>query len=242
MVFTVWGRVGLVDEGRTLASAGHPDDVGRVAAARPLGVIGVDGPAGDGGEGGLDETGLVEGVGVDGGLHARLVAHPQAGVDGRRGGPPVLVQLEAGRPRPGPARAEPSAETVLPLPSRTTLTGQPSRASSMRASYHAPGVTVVARVPSAGPVPPPMIVVMPAARPSSMICGQIRCTWQSMAPAVRILPLPAMISVDGPMTSPGVTPSMMSGLPALPTRHDAAVADPDVGFDHPPVVEDDGAR
>src|SRR3984957_7062828 len=38
-----------------------------------------------------------------------------------------------------------------------------------------------------------------------------------MPPAVRIKPLPAMTSVDGPMTSPGVTPSMMSGLPALPS-------------------------
>ena len=38
----------------------------------------------------------------------------------------------------------------------------------------------------------------------------------SIAPAVRIFPLPAMISVDGPMTSSGCTPSMVSGLPALP--------------------------
>ena len=37
-----------------------------------------------------------------------------------------------------------------------------------------------------------------------------------MAPAVRIRPLPAMISVDGPMTRPGSTPSIVSGLPALP--------------------------
>ena len=37
-----------------------------------------------------------------------------------------------------------------------------------------------------------------------------------MPPAVRILPFPAMISVSGPMTSRGWTPSMVSGLPALP--------------------------
>ena len=30
------------------------------------------------------------------------------------------------------------------------------------------------------------------------------------------MPLPAMTSVDGPITSSGVTPSMTSGLPALP--------------------------
>ena len=44
----------------------------------------------------------------------------------------------------------------------------------------------------------------------------MRWTWQSIAPAVRILPLPAMISVDGPITSAGSTPSIVSGLPALP--------------------------
>ena len=77
-------------------------------------------------------------------------------------------------------------------------------------------MTVVAFVPSAGPVPPPMIVVMPEARASSTICGQMRCTWQSMAPAVRILPLPDRISVDGPITRAGSTPVMVSGLPALP--------------------------
>ena len=66
----------------------------------------------------------------------------------------------------------------------------------------------------------------------------MRWTWQSTAPAVRIRPLPARISVAGPMTSAGSTPSMMSGLPALPIADDAAVADADVGLDDAPVVED----
>ena len=66
MVLTVWGRVGLVDDGQHVGLAGDGDDVGRVAASRALGVVGVDAPAGDGGEGRLHEPGLVEGVGVDG--------------------------------------------------------------------------------------------------------------------------------------------------------------------------------
>ena len=69
-VLTVCGRVGLVDEGSTFGCGGDGDDVGRVAAARALGVVRVDRPAGDGGERDLDVAGLVEGVGVDGGLHA----------------------------------------------------------------------------------------------------------------------------------------------------------------------------
>ena len=96
------------------------------------------------------------------------------------------------------------------------LSGQVSSASSIRARCQDPGVTVVALLPSAGPVPPAMIVVMPPPSASSMICGQIRWTWQSMAPAVTMRPLPAMISVDGPTTRSGCTPDMMSGLPALP--------------------------
>ena len=96
------------------------------------------------------------------------------------------------------------------------LTGQCVVAASIMSSQNSPGVIVVALVPSAGPVPPPISVVTPAARATGICCGAIRCTWLSMPPAVRIRPLPARISVDGPMTSSGVTPSMVSGLPALP--------------------------
>ncbi len=76
---------------------------------------------------------------------------------------------------------------------------------------------VVARVPSAGPVPPPIRVVTPQAIASSTICGQMKCTCESIAPAVRIRPSPAMISVVGPISSAGSTPSITSGLPALPS-------------------------
>ena len=110
-----------------------------------------------------------------------------------------------------------SALTVLPLPSSAMFIGQPSVAASIDARCHEPGDTVVALLPSAGPVPPPISVVMPLPSASSMICGQMKWTWQSMAPAVRILPLPAMISVEAPITRSGWTPSMVSGLPALPS-------------------------
>src|SRR5512146_52595 len=119
-----------------------------------------------------------------------------------------------------PARScshRPSALTVLPLPSSTMLTGHWVVAASIISSQKAPGVTVVALVPSAGPVPPPISVVIPAASATGICCGAIRCTWLSTPPAVRISPLPASTSVDGPMTSSGVTPSMVSGLPALPS-------------------------
>lgn len=71
---------------------------------------------------------------------------------------------------------------------------------------HAPGVTVVAVLPSAGPVPPPMRVVTPEARASWISSGQMKWTWVSTPPAVRIRPLPEMTSVLGPTTKlTGVT-------------------------------------
>ena len=96
------------------------------------------------------------------------------------------------------------------------MTGWSAIASSIRARCHDPGVTVVALDPSAGPVPPPTNVVIPLPSASGTSCGQMRWTWQSMPPAVRMRPLPAITSVDGPTTRSGWTPGMVSGLPALP--------------------------
>ena len=87
----------------------------------------------------------------------------------------------------------------------------------MRRRCQGPGVTVVALVPSAGPVPPPLIVVMPVDK-ASMVCdGEIMWTCESNPPAVKILPSPLMISVDGPICSCGWTPSLTSELPARPS-------------------------
>ena len=44
------------------------------------------------------------------------------------------------------------------------LIGISAVASSMRAMFHGPGVQVVAEVPATGPVPPPIMVVMPLLR------------------------------------------------------------------------------
>ena len=54
-----------------------------------------------------------------------------------------------------------SALDALPLPRNPKLSGNASAASYIRRMFHAPGVQVVAFVPVAGPVPPPMSVVMP---------------------------------------------------------------------------------
>ena len=113
-VFTVNGRVGFVEEGRTFGSPHDADDVRRVPAAGPLGVEGVDGAPGERRDGVLGAAGLVERVGVDGDLDVVLVRDPQAGVDRGRGGAPVLVELEADRARRGSARRAPPARRRSP--------------------------------------------------------------------------------------------------------------------------------
>ncbi len=112
--------------------------------------------------------------------------------------------------------ASPSGRAALPLPRSPTFTGNASSAWSMSWALRTPGVQVVALVPVAGPVPPPTMVVTPLATASSACCGLMKWMWLSMPPAVRMRPSPAMHSVPGPTTMPGVTPAMTSGLPALP--------------------------
>src|SRR6185312_762895 len=74
--------------------ARQPDDVRRMAAARPLGVESGDGAALEGGARGLDEARFVQRVGVDRDLHVHAVGDGEAIVDRRRRGAPVLVQLQ----------------------------------------------------------------------------------------------------------------------------------------------------
>ena len=81
--------------GQHIGLPADANDVGGVATAGPFGVEGVDGAAGDGADRVLHEAGLIEGVGVDAHLHVELIGHREAAIDRRRGGAPVLVQLEA---------------------------------------------------------------------------------------------------------------------------------------------------
>lgn len=71
------------------------DDIGGMAAAGPFGVIGVDAPAFERGEGVFHKPGFVEGVGVDGDLYVELVRYGEAVVDGSGCSAPVFVEFEA---------------------------------------------------------------------------------------------------------------------------------------------------
>ena len=69
----------------------------------------------------------------------------------------------------------------------------------------------------------------------------MRCTWQSMTPAVRILPLPAIISVLGADDKRRVDAVHDVGVAGFADGDDAAVAHTDVSFHDPPVIEHDRA-
>jgi len=102
----------------------------------------------------------------------------------------------------------------FPLHKNPKLSGSSSTASIILWMFQAPGVHVVAFVPSAGPVPPPIIVVVPLQIASIACCGEIKWMWESMVPGVQIVCSPATISVLEEMTMS--TSSMTFGFPALP--------------------------
>ena len=189
----------------------------------------------EGGDGVLDEARFVERVGVD--RHLHVVASATSRQLSIAAG--VVPQSSCSfRPNAPASTCSSSAagRLALPLPMKPRFIGNASAACSIAWMCHGPGVQVVAKVPVAGPVPPPSIVVTPLASASSICCGQMKWMWVSMPPAVTIMPSPAMISVPGPMTMS--TPGCTSGLPALPIAGDAAGLDADVGLDDAPVVDD----
>mmetsp|Transcript_21341 Transcript_21341/g.44955 ORF Transcript_21341/g.44955 Transcript_21341/m.44955 type:complete len:235 (+) Transcript_21341:473-1177(+) len=109
------------------------------------------------------------------------------------------------------------ASEVLPFPLNPKFMGIPSVALSIISNWVGAGVQVVAEVPAEGPVPPPNMVVNPEAMASSNCWGQMKWTWVSMPPAVRMSFSPAITSVVAPTTMfSSTTPSIMSGFPAFP--------------------------
>ena len=106
--------------------------------------------------------------------------------------------------------------------------------------FHGPGVQVVAFVPVAGPVPPPIIVVMPDVSASSICCGAMKWMCASMPPAVRIWPFAR--DGFGAGADHDRDARLRVGIAGLADADDAAVLDADVGFDDAPVVEDQRVR
>ena len=133
-------------------------------------------------------------------------------------------------------------DTVLPLPSSATLTGQRVERLEHPSEVPRPGVTVVAFVPSAGPVPPPMIVVMPDAE---RLVEDLRADQVDVAVDRAGGDDPAVARHDlgrRPDHERRVDAVDRVGVAGLADADDPAVANADVGLDDAPVVEHDRAR
>ena len=202
------GPGGIRRRGQHVRLAREADHVGGVAAAGALDVEDVQAPVlgvlrpavllGRG-EGVVHEAGLVQGVGVQGDLDPGLLAHVQRRVDHGRRRAPVLVDLEA----QGPGR-DLVVQRLLGDGAALGEQADVDREGVQRLEHALDvplaGVTVVAVLPSAGPVPPPISVVTPEATASWICSGHRKCTWVSTPPAVRMRPLPEITSVSGPTT------------------------------------------
>jgi hypothetical protein len=138
------------------------DDVRRMAAARTLGVIGVDDAVLEGWRWSLDESRIRSSVSVwIATWHVHLVRHGQAAIDRRRAWCPSPRAASGRRRPPSPLRAGPAAATHCPCRARPDIARHAFGGLQHPRDMPGPGAQVVALVPSAGPVPPPIRVVTP---------------------------------------------------------------------------------
>ena len=92
------GHGGVGGRGQDVLAGHHLDDIGRVAAACPFGMEGMDRAPPDRGQRVFDKAAFVQRIGMDHHLNIHRIGHRQAAVDGGGGGSPILVQFQAGGP------------------------------------------------------------------------------------------------------------------------------------------------
>jgi len=108
-------------------------------------------------------------------LHVHVICNREATIDGSGSRTPVFMKFK---------RTLQLHLFNRPAASSHCFAKKPRFMGNARSLEHplhmqGPGVQVVAVVPAAGPVPPPIIVVS-RSKPSSICCGQIKWTWTSM--------------------------------------------------------------
>lgn len=159
--------------GQNIRMCAGGDNIRRMAAACAFGMEGMNGAIANRRQRILNKPGLIERIAMQ--RHRMSISSATVSAQSIAAGVapqsswifrPMAPALICSR--------RPSGFEPLPLPSKPMLTGNVSAACSMRAMYHGPGVQVVALVPAAGPVPPPIIVVTPETSASCACCGQIQ--------------------------------------------------------------------
>ena len=174
---TPYGTVGVVDEQMHVRLADQSQEIGNVAAARALHVVGVDGPPGDGRDGVLELGRLVEPVGVERHGHVVTVGVAQRVIDDVRVRAVVLVDLEPASRRRRRRASSGASSSARALACSPTLTGH--RSSPAR----------IASIAHGGSSNPALIsVVTPPDSAAGSSAGLIVWTWLSTAPGVAIRP------------------------------------------------------
>ena len=161
----------------------------------------------------------------------------EAVVDRGRRRAPVLVQLQADRAGLDLLARAARAGSRCPCRGSRGSSGTPRRPGACAAMCHGPGVQVVAKVPVAGPVPPPIIVVTPDISASSICCGQMKWMCVSMPPGGDDQAF-ARDHFGARRRSTIVDARLDVGIARLADACDPAVLDADVGLDDAPVIED----
>ena len=216
------------------------DDVGCVAAARTLGVVRVDRTATYGCQRGFHVPRLVQGVGVDGHLHAAFVGHRQTGIDRGRRGAPVFVQLE-------PAGA---AQHLLPQPVVRDGVALAKQQHVDRHGVH--GLMHVGQVPRSGRDRRGLGAV---GRPGAAADDRGGARRQRFVDDLRADQMHVAIDCasgeDAPVARQdlggwpddqrGIDARHRVGISRLADAHDAPIAHTDVGLHDPPMVEDECA-
>ena len=184
------------------------------------------------------KPGFVQRVGVNRHLHVHLFRDPADSNRSRQASFPNPHAVSDPWLRPESVRAAGSGTRAVALAHETQFMGKASAASSiLRTCSTVPGVHVVALVPVAGPVPPPIIVVTAVAAPLDLL----RANEMDMR-------IDAARGDDPSLARDHLrrradrnrdhAAAWMSGFPALPIPTMRRSSDSDVRFTIAPMIDD----
>ena len=217
---------------------GHADNVRSMAAAGAFRVVRVDRPAGNGGDGVLDEAGFIERIGMDGDLDIVAVRDIHAAIDRRRRRPPVFVELQSAGAR-ADLLLQRTRQAAVALSQKTHVDRE--RLGGLEHAFEVPGAgrTRGGIGACGGP------------RAAAQKCGQPGCQGglaQLRTDEVDMTIDPTRRGDEvfagnhlraGADHQPRIDSGLDERIARLTDGHDPSAPDADVPFDNAPVVEKD---